>query len=207
MAGRQPHLLQSKLSLNRLNQLPWKRRTFRRHLDNVEENLLLSILRFSSASSKITAHSAGVKLGFLEGVNGVNRLATNGKKHYRLPKKNVKKITDYRHGPTLSIFFSERRVYCIFSTFLGSNQRYHVTSLFKPQNEDIEIEKAERMPKISTTRLVLHIKCEKWLDKSSKKILSSSVESSTYKPTVPRWAQRQQFPLPTFSCHILKHKV
>ena len=29
----------------------------------------------------------------------------------------------------------------------------------------------------------------------------------TYKPTVPRWAQRQQFPLPTFSCHILKHKV
>ena len=33
--------------------------------DNVEENLLLIILRFSSASSKITAHSAGVKLGFL----------------------------------------------------------------------------------------------------------------------------------------------
>ena len=32
---------------------------------NVEENLLLIILRFSSASSKITSHSAGVKLGFL----------------------------------------------------------------------------------------------------------------------------------------------
>ena len=104
-------------------------------------------------------------------MNGVNRLATNGKKHYRLPTKREKNyrlptgklLTDYRHGPTLSIFFSERRVYCIFSTFLGSNQRYHVTSLFKniPQKEDIDIEKAERMPKISTTRLVLHIKCEK----------------------------------------------
>ena len=33
--------------------------------DDVQENLLLIILRFSSASSKITAHSAGVKLGFL----------------------------------------------------------------------------------------------------------------------------------------------
>ena len=63
-----------------------------------------------------------------EGVNGVNRLATNGKKHYRLPTKREK---NYRHGPTLSIFFSERRVYCIFSTFLGSNQRYHVTSLLQ----------------------------------------------------------------------------
>ena len=86
---------------------------------------------------------------YTEGVNGVNRLATNGKKHYRLPIKREKNyrlptgklLTDYRHGPTLSIFFSERRVYCIFSTFLGSNQRYHVTSLFTniPQNEDIEI--------------------------------------------------------------------
>ena len=28
------------------------------------------------------------------------------------------------------------------------------------------------------------------------------MESSTYKPTVPWWARRQQFPLPTFSCHI-----
>ena len=72
--------------------------------------------------------------GMFEGVNGVNRLATNGKKHYRLPTKREKHyrlptgklLTDYRHGLTLSIFFSERRVYCIFSTFLGSNQRYHV---------------------------------------------------------------------------------
>ena len=82
-------------------------------------------------------------------MNGVNRLATKGKKYYQQPTKCEKNyrlttgkiLTDYRHGPTLSIFFSERRVYCIFSTFLGSNQRYHVTSLFTniPHNEGIEI--------------------------------------------------------------------
>ena len=82
-------------------------------------------------------------------MNGVNRLATKGKKYYQQPTKCEKNyrlttgkiLTDYRHGPTLSIFFSERRVYCIFSTFLGSNQRYHVTSLSTniPQNEGIEI--------------------------------------------------------------------
>ena len=33
------------------------------------------------------------------------------------------------------------------------------------------------------------------------------MKSSTYKPTVPRWAQRQQYPLSTFSCHILKQNV
>ena len=109
-----------------------------------------------------------------EGVNGVNRLATKGKKYYRLPTKREKNyrlltgklLTDYRHGPTLSIFFSERKVYCIFSTFLGSNQRYHVTSLFTSQYHKTRILKrvAERMPKISTTRLVLNIICDKWLD-------------------------------------------
>ena len=69
----------------------------------------------------------------------------------------------YRHGPTLSIFFSERRVYCIFSTFLGSNQRYHVTSLFTniPQNENTEIGLQCVCQKISTTGLVLHIKSGK----------------------------------------------
>ena len=47
-----------------------------------------------------------------EGVNGVNRLATKGEKYHRLPTKREKnyrlptekKLTDYRHGPTLSIF-------------------------------------------------------------------------------------------------------
>ena len=34
-----------------------------------------------------------------------------------------------------------------------------------------------------------------------KEILFSLVESPTYKPTVPRRAERQQFPLPTFSWH------
>ena len=86
----------------------------------------------------------------MKGVTGVNRLATNGKKHYRLPTKREKNyrlptgklLTDYRHGPTLSIFFSERRVYCIFSTFLGSNQRYHVTSLFASQYHKTRILKS-----------------------------------------------------------------
>ena len=140
-------------------------------------------------------------------MNGVNRLATKGKKYYRLPTGKL--LTDYRHGPALSIFFSERRVYCIFSVCLGSNQRYHIRSLFTSQYHKTRILKRfpERMPKISTTRLVLNIICDKCLDKSSKKILSSSMESSTSKPTVRRWAQRQQFPLPKFSCHTLKHKV
>ena len=142
-----------------------------------------------------------------EGVNGVNRLATKGKKYYRLPTGKL--LTDYRDGPALSIFFSERRVYCIFSVCLGSNQRYHVRSLFTSQYHKTRILKrfAERIPKISTTRLALNIICDKCLDKSWKKILSSAMESSTSKPTVRRWAQRQQFPLPKFSCHILKHKV
>ena len=39
-----------------------------------------------------------------------------------------------------------------------------------------------------TTLSFLHITCRKCLDESSKKILSSSVEGTTYKPTVPRWA-------------------
>ena len=41
----------------------------------------------------------------------------------------------------LYLFFWEKRVSCIFSTFLGSNQRYHVTSVFTNilQNEGIEI--------------------------------------------------------------------
>ena len=73
-------------------------------------------------------------------MNGVNRLATKGKKYYRLTTKSEKNyllptgklLTDYRHGPTLSIFFSERRVYCIFSTFLGSNnQRYLPAHIFR----------------------------------------------------------------------------
>ena len=57
-------------------------------------------------------------------------------------RQNAKKITDYRHGPTLSIFFSERRVYCIFPTFLGSNPRYHVTSLFTSQYHKTRILKS-----------------------------------------------------------------
>ena len=39
----------------------------------------------------------------------------------------------------------------------------------------------------------LHITCRKCLDKSSKKISSTSVESTTYKTMELQWAQRQQF--------------
>ena len=48
-------------------------------------------------------------------------LPTKREKNYRPPTGKI--LTDYRHGPKLS--FSERRAYCIFSTFLGSKQRYH----------------------------------------------------------------------------------
>ena len=52
-----------------------------------------------------------------ETLNGVNRLATKGGKYYRLPTKREKNyrlptekiLTDYRHGPTLSIFVSKKK--------------------------------------------------------------------------------------------------
>ena len=57
----------------------------------------------------------------LEGVNGVNRLATQGKKYYRLPTKREKNyrlptgkiLTHYRHGPTLSIFSFQKGEYIV----------------------------------------------------------------------------------------------
>ena len=126
--------------------------------------------------------------------------------------------------------FSERRAYCIFSTFLGSKQRYHwlYKCYWKEKGKKTNIscfdgrhkyfykysrkrgygnslQSVWKFPQ-SSPHSVLHITCEKCLDQSIKKILSSSIESSTYKPTVPRWAQRQQFPLPRFSWHILKHR-
>ena len=69
-----------------------------------------------------------------EGVNGVNRLATKGEKYYRLPTKREKnywlptekKLTDYRHGPPLSIFvFRKKRSEEHFVFFLA----YEVTTL------------------------------------------------------------------------------
>ena len=71
---------------------------------------------------------------FQEGVNGVNRLATKGEKYYRLPTKREKnywlptekKLTDYRHGPPLSIFvFRKKRSEEHFVFFLA----YEVTTL------------------------------------------------------------------------------
>ena len=69
-----------------------------------------------------------------EGVNGVNRLATKGEKttDYRQNKKKItdhrqkKKLTDYRHGPPLSIFvFRKKRSEEHFVFFLA----YELTTL------------------------------------------------------------------------------
>ena len=67
-------------------------------------------------------------------MDGLNRLATKGEKYYRLPTKREKnyryqqkkKLTDYRHGPTLSIFvFTKMRSEEHFVFFLV----YEVTAL------------------------------------------------------------------------------
>ena len=134
-------------------------------------------------------------------------LPTKRDKNYRLPTGKL--LTDYRHGPTLSILFSDRRVYCIFSTFLGGNQRYHVTSLFTSQYHKTRILKsvcrAYAKNFYNPPSPKHYIRQMRRL--TLKENFSSSIESSTSKPTVPFLAVRQQFPLPTFLCHILKHKV
>ena len=58
-----------------------------------------------TAAHKVSRDIAKRKERFLsslkEGVSEVNRLATKGKNNYRLPTGKL--LTDYRHGPTLSI--------------------------------------------------------------------------------------------------------
>ena len=80
------------------------------------------------------ANQGDMGLDWKEGVNGVNRLATKGVKYYRLPTKREKnywlptekKLTDYRHGPPLSIFvFRKKRSEEHFAFFLA----YEVTTL------------------------------------------------------------------------------
>ena len=106
-------------------------------------------------------------------------------------RQNAKKITDYRDVDRHYLyFFSERRVYCIFSTFLGRNQRYHVTSLFTniPQNEGIEIG-------LQSVRKFLQSNPPgptHYMREMLRLILSSSMESSTYKPTVPQWTHQMK---------------
>ena len=75
-------------------------------------------------------------------MNGVNRLATKGKKYYRLPTKREKNYRLPTWTDIIYISFSDRRVYCIFPTFLGSNPRYHVTSLFTSQYHKTRILKS-----------------------------------------------------------------
>ena len=84
---------------------------------------------------------------FCEGVNGVNQSTTDMDRHYLY-------------------FFSERRVYCIFPTFLGSKQRNHVTVFLQIYHKTRVLKSVcrgyENFYKV--TRLVLHITGEKCLD-------------------------------------------
>ena len=75
--------------------------------------------------SRSCIHSSLRNQVLREGVNGVNRLATKGKKYYRLPTKREKNyrlptgelLTDYRHGPTLPIFFQKEEYIVFFLPF------------------------------------------------------------------------------------------
>ena len=83
-------------------------------------------------------------------MTGVNRLPTKGKKLLPTTDKTQKKkkilTTDRKNVnrlPTWTeiayIFFSKRRVYCIFSTFLGTKDTTSQVFTNTPQNEGIEI--------------------------------------------------------------------
>ena len=61
-----------------------------------------------------------------------------------------------------------------------------------PQNEGIKII-CKAYENFYKDNLFLHITCRKFLDQSSKKISSTSMESTTYKTMELQWAQRQQF--------------
>ena len=67
-----------------------------------------------------------------------------------------------------------------------------------PQNEGIKII-CKAYENFYKENLFLHITCRKCLDQSLKKIYSTSMESTSYKPMELQWAQRQQFSLQTFS--------
>ena len=118
----------------------------------------------------------------------------------------------------LFLFFRKKSIlYFFLSTFPGSNQRYHVlyefhwedkgekrtvlvsmdvTRLFTSTDYKTRVLKkfAERM-KISTKRPTYSntLPARNAYINPQRKFFSSLMGSSTYKPTVPRWAQRQQF--------------
>ena len=131
-----------------------------------------------------------LKIILLEGVNGVSRLATNGKKYYRLPTKREKKL------PTTGTWTDTIYIYIYIFFFFFFFRKKSILYFFYLSR------KKPKIPCHKSFYSPTH-----YMREMLRLILSSSMESSTYKPTVPRWAQRQQFPLPTFSCHILKHKV
>ena len=76
--------------------------------DNVKENLLLIILRFSSASSKITAHSAGVKLGFLGRLAGEGSIFSAMLLSVSHAQSKLTQGSIYYHGNCLDSDLSNR---------------------------------------------------------------------------------------------------
>ena len=115
-------------------------------------------------------------------------------------------------------FLSERRVYCIFFTFLESNQRYHARhkSFYQYTSTkrgyiEIGLQSVCKFLQSNPPSPTHYLRLKCLIRLILKGIFSSSMGSSTYKPTVPRWSSRwtqgQQFLMSTFSCHILKNKV
>ena len=93
--------------------LPWSHRWWQglnKFYDSVLEIFWNKVLRVIKTVKKRA-------MDIIEGVNGVNRLATKGEKYYWLPTKRVKNyrlptgkiLTDYRHGLILSIFVSRKK--------------------------------------------------------------------------------------------------
>ena len=139
-------------------------------------------------------------------MNGVNRQSTNDEKYYWLPIKREKNyrlpigkiLTDYRHGPTLSIYFFHKEEHIVFfSTFLRSNQRYHRRYKFhwkdkgeKPGEHFFSVNgRHKSFYKYTTKRGYLSVSAEHMKISTeqpsysyTKKILSISMESSTNNP-------------------------
>ena len=73
------------------------------------------------------------------------------------------------------------------------NGRYESWHKYTAKRGYIEIVCHKVYENFYKDNLFLHITCQKCLDKSSKKISSTSMESTTYKTMELQWAQRQQF--------------
>ena len=111
-----------------------------------------------------------LKIILLEGVNGVSRLATNGKKYYRLPTKREKKLpTIGTWTDTIYIFFFFRKKSILYFSYLS-----------------------RKKPKIPCHKSFYSL--THYMREMLRLILSSSMESSTYyKPIVPQGHKDSSF--------------